>query len=590
MSLPHETQVEFWHKMADRLGNGQTLAKALKDSSRLSPRLQSLAIAIDLGKTFSEAMAVQGDLFTPAMVSMMRCGELGGVMDLAARQVFEALDDGSLLWAPDGKTDAAVTGAMLCLFGHLLASGVPIAQAAELAGAEIDWRGTGGLAHDIKQAILERRSVGPVFGRSVPSLAEPLQKAEAAGDLDTMAIELGRRLMNTKTESTMPADAPEARDAVNKLLLSALADRASDIHLEPDGVRIRIDGVLQTAAIPPGVTTRAMIERFMVMAYMDLEKRQFPQDGRIVADISGKALDLRVSTIPTVDGDRMVVRLLIREAMCFSLAQVVNDPAKLALIHPLLSRPNGVIICSGPTGSGKTTLMYSMLMELDRQKLSVMSVEDPVEVRLPGVSQVQVNMAAGLTYPRAIRSFLRQDPDVIMLGEIRDIECAQLCCQAAMTGHLMISTMHTDSAPTAIQRLVDVGIEPFIVGSSLVGVIAQRLVRRLCPHCRKPAEVAVANLPAEVRSVLGETSPTFYAPGGCDQCNHTGYRGRLAIHEILVVTDALRDAILRGANSSELSQIARAAGMRTMRQDAALLAAQGQTSLDEVFRVAPPCA
>jgi len=387
----------------------------------------------------------------------------------------------------------------------------------------------------------------------------------------------------------MTANETESIRRASKLIQLAYESRASDIHLQPtEGaleIRLRIDGVLQAQPEVPAEEGLQLVRRIKTMSALNTDCTDRPQDGRIFLDLKGTRLDLRVSTLPTIHGERITMRLLDRSGVILALDGMGLHESTLAAIQKLCKLPNGIVLCTGPTGSGKTTLMYAMLMSLDRERCAVFSVEDPVEYDLPGVSQTAVRPAVGVTFSRAARSILRQDPDVIMIGEIRDLETSQMSVQMALTGHLVMTQLHAATAPGAFKRLLDMGMEPFLVNQSVRGVISQRLVRRLCPDCKRPAKPKLDLLPAGILERLGLLDGDFAEPVGCDQCRQMGYRGRSAIHEIVVPGDDVRHAV----NGGDLDAIREAAcknGMSTLFEDGLRYAAEGVTSLAEVVRVA----
>ncbi len=377
-----------------------------------------------------------------------------------------------------------------------------------------------------------------------------------------------------------------------ELIQLASDSRASDLHLETAGdgvqVRLRIDGVLQRQpTIPPDEGTE-LVRHFKQMAALNPDSCDRPQDGRVALDMGGKRLDLRIGTLPTLHGERLVARLLDRSADLPSLAEMGLHADTLATIRKLCSLPNGIVLSTGPTGSGKTTLMYAMLMDLDRERCAVFSIEDPVEYELPGVSQTAVRPAAGVTFSRAARAIMRQDPDVIMVGEIRDLETAEISVQMALTGHLIFTQLHAATAPGALKRLLDMGLEPFLVNQSVRGVISQRLVRRLCPACKRSAKANGSLLPDGVLERLGLDHADFAEPVGCDACRGTGYRGRRAIHEILLPDEKVQQAVM-GGSLEAIRQAARENGMANLFEDGLRYAAAGITSLAEVARAAATC-
>jgi len=383
-------------------------------------------------------------------------------------------------------------------------------------------------------------------------------------------------------------DAPIVR-LLNALLTQAVRDGASDIHVEPfetrSVVRFRIDGVLRDILEPPQAAHGVIVSRVKIMARLDIAEKRMPQDGRITLRLAGRPVDVRVSCLPTAHGERVVMRLLDKQAGRLTLTALGMAAGMLATFDDLIRQPHGIILVTGPTGSGKTTTLYAGLSQLDTAHHNIMTVEDPIEYDLDGIGQTQVNPRIDLTFARALRAILRQDPDVIMIGEIRDLETAQIAVQASLTGHLVLATLHTNDSIGAITRLVDMGVEPFLVASSLLGVLAQRLLRRLCPHCRREhaPDAAECRL-LQIDPAQAATTP-IHAPGSCDSCNNTGYQGRTGIFELLTVDDALRALIHDGTSESRMREHARAHGMISIREDGLRWVRNGQTSIEEVLRV-----
>jgi general secretion pathway protein E len=372
------------------------------------------------------------------------------------------------------------------------------------------------------------------------------------------------------------------------LIRRAFVARASDIHLEPGEnaprARLRIDGVLQPLADVPADQVPGIIERFKAMAGMNTAVTDQPQDGRLWLEIEGKQLDLRVSSVPTVNGERVTARLMDLSAVRHRLADLEMSADCLARLGDLLKRPNGIILSTGPTGSGKTTTLYAMLSELDCEHNNVFSIEDPVEYLLPGVSQIAVRTSRGVTFTTAARAVLRQDPDVVMIGEVRDVETVNIAVQIALTGHLVLTVLHAATAPGGLKRLMDMGLDPFLVNQAVIGVLSQRLVRKLCKACKRPSPPNLALLPGEVATRIGADLDGFCEPVGCEACRGTGFRGRTAIHELLIPDDAVRAAVLSGGIEA-IRQAARLGGMRTLLEDGLAKAAHGITSINEVLRV-----
>ena len=382
-------------------------------------------------------------------------------------------------------------------------------------------------------------------------------------------------------------EAPVVR-LVNLLLIEGLEARASDVHLEgyADGLRVRyrVDGVLQAAPSPPPHLTAAIVSRIKIMAELDIAERRLPQDGRIRLRLQNRQVDVRVSTVPTLRGESVVLRLLDKEKGRITLPELGMAGDTLELFREVISRPHGIVLSTGPTGSGKTTTLYAALEMLRTGKEKILTVEDPVEYELPGVPQVPVNEKVGVSFASALRALLRQDPDVILVGEIRDPETAQIAIQAALTGHLVLSTLHTNDAPSALTRLLDLDVAAYLVASTVDAVLAQRLVRVICPHSK---EETVPDKAAERRLNIGALGLTKVWKGrGCDQCRETGYRGRTGVYELLVMDNELRVEVQQRRGSEELRTMAIAKGMRTLQDDGLRLVRAGVTTLDEVLRVA----
>ena len=384
-------------------------------------------------------------------------------------------------------------------------------------------------------------------------------------------------------------DAPVVR-LVNAILTSAIKRRASDIHLEPFEkmfrVRYRVDGVLEEIMKPPLKLKNAITSRIKVMAALDIAERRLPQDGRIKLKVGpGQDMDFRVSVLPTIFGEKIVLRLLDKSNLQLDMTKLGFEERALKDFKDAIYKPFGMVLVTGPTGSGKTTTLYSALSELNKISSNISTAEDPVEYNLVGINQVQINEDIGLNFANALRAFLRQDPDIIMVGEVRDFETAEIAIKAALTGHLVLSTVHTNDAPSTINRLLNMGIEPFLVASSVNVVLAQRLARLICNGCKEPAEVppqALVELgitPEEARGV------TCFHGSGCPQCSGTGYRGRVALYEVMPMSEELRSLVLAGASASEIKRTAIGVGMMTLRQSGLLKLRQGQTTMEEVLRV-----
>ncbi|MDF1613752.1 type II secretion system ATPase GspE [Desulfurivibrio dismutans] len=402
-------------------------------------------------------------------------------------------------------------------------------------------------------------------------------------DLDSIAQQLSEPEDLLESQD----DAPIIR-LINGLLTQAVKENASDIHIEPFEnrlrVRIRVDGILKEVMQPSRLVAPLVISRLKVMARLDIAEKRLPQDGRISLKIAGRPVDVRVSTIPSGYGERVVLRLLDKQAGRLDLEQLGMAPEAMAQMDRMIHRPNGIILVTGPTGSGKTTTLYAALTRLNESSRNIMTVEDPIEYYLDGIGQTQVNPKVQMTFARGLRAILRQDPDVVMVGEIRDLETAEIAVQASLTGHLVVSTLHTNTAVGAVTRLRDMGIEPFLLSSTLVGVLAQRLVRVLCSHCKEPytvtpAELADLGVEADINNL-----PTIYRPRGCDHCHHQGFTGRTGIYD-LVATDAhLQEMVHNQAGQYEIEKYVRSRSP-DMRQDGWRRILAGDTTVTEVLRV-----
>ncbi len=438
----------------------------------------------------------------------------------------------------------------------------------------------------IRPAALQRVSEAE-FNQQLSRLYEgggnaQLLNAETLGgelDLDDVAREL------SEPEDLLESDddAPIIR-LINALITEAIKENASDIHIEPFetrlSIRFRVDGVLREVLEPPRQVASLLVSRIKVMARLDIAEKRLPQDGRIALRIAGRPVDIRVSTLPSGHGERVVMRLLDKQAGRLDLAQLGMAAEDEQRLRRLIAKPHGIILVTGPTGSGKTTTLYAVLSALNTSERNILTVEDPIEYDLDGIGQTPVNTKVDMTFAKGLRAILRQDPDVVMVGEIRDSETAQIAVQASLTGHLVLSTLHTNSAVGAITRLQDMGIEPFLLSSSLLGIVAQRLVRNLCPDCKKPLELS----PQEREKYRIGEGQTVYQPVGCPACLQLGYRGRSGIYELIEIDDTLSRMIHDQASQQDLEQQARRRHPSIV-EDGLRKVRQGITSLDEVFRV-----
>lgn len=422
--------------------------------------------------------------------------------------------------------------------------------------------------------------------------------AKAGEDVDAAGDELGAHVDDVERLRDMASEVPVIR-LVNGIFSRALDSRASDIHIEPFEhnliIRLRIDGVLQEIESTPSSMAPAVISRLKILAKLNIAERRLPQDGRIQLRLQGRAIDLRVSTVPTMHGESVVMRILDKQSMTIDLDHIGLSDRVLHDFKSVLERPNGIFLVTGPTGSGKTTTLYAALSRLNTVDRKILTVEDPVEYQIQGVNQIQTASKVGLDFASALRSILRQDPDVVMIGEMRDKETAAIAIQAALTGHIVLTTLHTNDAPSGVTRLLDMGMEDYLLTSTINAIMAQRLVRVLCPSCKQPHHIDEEEIEHMGVSALlpdgalgAERKISVWGPGACDACAHTGYRGRMGIHELLVMNDEVRNLVLQHASSEKIYRVAQQHGMRTMFEDGFLKVLQGLTSMAEVLRVAQP--
>ena len=410
---------------------------------------------------------------------------------------------------------------------------------------------------------------------------------QIVGDAQTRDDDTGSEDLQQLKE--LASEAPIIR-LVSLIISHALEARASDIHIEPFEnrliVRYRVDGVMHEVESPPRRFSAAVISRIKIMASLDIAERRLPQDGRIKLRIQGKEIDLRVSTVPIMHGESVVMRILDKSGTALDFATLGFDPAVLSRFQQVLMQPHGIVLVTGPTGSGKTTTLYTALDKLNNPDIKILTVEDPVEYQMEGINQIQVKPQIGLTFANALRSIVRQDPDVIMIGEIRDLETAQIAVQSALTGHMVLSTLHTNDAASTINRLLDMGMDDYLLTSTVNGILAQRLVRTLCSHCRE-AHVALPEVVEEMQlNRYTDASPVrLYRAVGCAECGNTGYSGRVSIVELLVMSDAIRSLVMRHVTSGEVRQQAITEGMQTMYENGLSKAVAGVTTIEEVLRV-----
>lgn len=437
------------------------------------------------------------------------------------------------------------------------------------------------LPHEVATLIKTHLGVG----------AQTLDGLMAQAAENTDEIEIIGDLSYEESEAAAMAQQASVVRLVNDILTEAVTNRASDIHMESQAtgmkIRYRIDGVLQNQPVPPELNRfqAAILSRLKIMARLNIAEKRVPQDGRIKLRVQGREVDIRVSIIPMLHGEGVVMRVLDKDAMKFSLSGVGMEDDTCSRFRELIRLPHGIVLVTGPTGSGKTTTLYSSLAEIKSERNKIITTEDPIEYQLEGINQIQVNHKVGLTFAACLRSILRHDPDVVLVGEIRDFETAENAVQASLTGHMVFSTLHTNDAAGSFMRLADMGVEPFLISSTLEGVMAQRLVRTLCMHCREAYMPSEEEVPADFPLEDYTAGQPIYRAGGCRQCRNTGYSGRLGIYELLLSNDEIKALASERRGTTEIRKAAIASGMRTLRQDGWLKVARGVTSIEEVLRV-----
>ena len=541
------SEAQLMAALDEQMARGQSLGRTLVEIGILTEGQLVAALARQVGMSFVDLDEYQVDRAAVSMVPAALCRRYTvlpvGFQDGAL--VLATADPGNVVAVDDVRTVSGMTV-------------LPIVATYENLSRAIDrFCRADGEMEDLSSAFEE-------------------EQAPAEVDLSSLG-------------STVDDDAPIVR-YVNLLVTQAISDRASDIHIEPTEhdlrVRYRIDGVLHEMQRSPKQIQGGVISRVKIMSDIDIAERRKPQDGRMSVTHNGRKIDLRVATLPTVWGEKIVMRILDNSTASLDLRDLAFLEQNYETYRDAYTKPYGMILVTGPTGSGKSTTLYATLNAVSKPEINVITVEDPVEYRLAGINQVQVNPKAGLTFAGALRSILRSDPDVVLLGEIRDHETAQIAIEAALTGHLVLSTLHTNDAPSAITRLVEMGIEPFLVGSALDAVVAQRLARRLCGKCCEPYTPTETELiGARFPWVPGEPLPELFRPVGCVTCSRTGYRGRVALHEVMRVTEDIERHAVARSSSAEIAATARQQGMISLRDDGWQKVVLGQTSIEEILRV-----
>jgi general secretion pathway protein E/type IV pilus assembly protein PilB len=440
----------------------------------------------------------------------------------------------------------------------------------------------------IEPVLASRQEITRLIKTHLGVGSETIEGLLAAAEEDDNRIELLDEIQTDGSELSEMAQEPSVVRLVNEILLEAIEMRASDVHIESQEsalkIRYRIDGMLQPQPIRPEITRfqAAIISRLKIMSRLNIAEKRLPQDGRMKLKVAGREIDVRVSVIPMIHGEGIVMRILDKGAMEFALRKLGMEQHVYDTFHELIQLPHGIILVTGPTGSGKTTTLYSALLEIRDESTKIITTEDPVEYQLQGINQIQVHPKIGLTFAHSLRAILRHDPDIVLVGEIRDLETAENAIQASLTGHLVFSTLHTNDAAGAYTRLIDMGVEPFLVASTVEAVMAQRLVRKLCEKCKKPFDPRPEDLPRDFP--VDQLKGPLYLPVGCRACRHTGYSGRFGLFELLVTTERIRQLAHDRATSWEMEKAARAEGMIPLRQDGWTKVLAGRTSLDEVLR------
>jgi len=594
--------------LAKELEQGVPLLPALRSAAGatghapLRRAFETAAADVEAGATLSEAMAGHPEVFSPVTVAVIGAAEVSGVLDIAVRHLSEGVADGTCRVPGFEPAEGEEAQRYWRLLGIMLSSGLPVVRALDLLCEDTNDPGLRVATRAMGQRIAGGSSLGEEMGLFPDVFAPPVVAAVVAaqerGELDREALAIAEALeagdlagLASVSDAENAAGHQDVAAVASDLLLKGAQRRASDIHIEPtegggSRVRLRIDGALQPDEPVPEGLHGALVAHLKSMAEMDVAERRLPQRGRMVLQGPDRTLDLRVSALPSLWGERVVIRLLDRGAIQLKLDQIVRGEA-LELVRGLCHQSWGLVVCTGPIGSGKTTLLHAMLYEIDREGHCVVSVEDPIELTLEGVTQIAVEPGIGLTFPAAVRGVFTQDPDVIMIGEVRDYETLHLAAVCAQTGHLVFTTLHTPTAAETVKRMLDMGLPPMLVNGTLSAVIAQRLIRCLCPECKAPADPPTLTEPAEAAEFLsGLREASFHEAVGCEACHNTGYRGRMAIHEILLMKQGVPQAIAAAADADALRRAAVASGMKTLLQDGLDAAAQGLTSVDEVLRVA----
>ncbi len=554
----------------EQLITGRQLEKAASQSERTGEPLQKVLISLGFvtEKDVVEAMGRQMGVRFVDLDTMQLDPELARLIPEHLAQRYKVI--------PVGQLDNRLTLAMVDPLNVIALDDIRL-----ITGFDID--------PVIATEDSITKALNGQFGVTAIAEVEGTVKDISATDFGPMDFEdAGDEEVSLDKLKEMVDEAPIVR-VVNLIISQAINDKASDIHIEPEAkavkVRYRVDGVLHEVMTPPKHIQAPMVSRIKIMAAMDIAERRIPQDGKIHLTHDGREFDLRVSTVPTVHGEKTVMRILDKGSVQLGLNKLGFYESNLVLWESIVEKPYGMLLVTGPTGSGKSTTLYSCLNKLNKGDRNLMTVEDPVEYQIQGINQVQTNLKAGLTFASALKAFLRQDPDIIMVGEIRDETTGKIAVEAALTGHLVLSTLHTNDACGAISRLVEMGVEPFLVASALIGVLAQRLARNICPNCKESYRPPVEAIRKFGMTVYGDSDINFFRGRGCDHCKGTGYRGRTGIHEVLQISERVRAMVLMRASTAEIRQAAVEDGMRLMQDDVVQKVLDGVTSMEEAMRV-----
>lgn len=610
MSTREDPLEQFWQDLSSLLEDGTPLVRSLNKvresikDEELQNACGNLVSEIMKGSIFSAAMKENPDIFSPGLSAFVNAGEAAGNVDVIIRRILEGMRDGTFFTPGAELSNEKDELRSWLLFDKLMAAGLPLLQLLQTISEESSFPRRRKAWMKVKDGISKglpmSQSMTEAEGFFAQEIINTIAEAERNSDLPSGVKKIAEAVKAGSLESLKgaksasgdnPAEAPVIK-IVSMLINSAIEKHASDIHLEPgEGTfraRFRIDGVLQEAETFEEQLYTQIVSRIKIMAGLNIAEKRLPQDGVVSLKIGKQAFRLRVSTVNTAFGERVTLSVIYTNYQDNWVLDNLSFSGKdLLEIKKLCNLATGLVICSGPTGSGKTTTLYAMMKHLDSEKLNVIAVEPQVDYFFKGVSQVKILPAIGLTYPKTIRAVLRQHPDALIVNEIRDFESLAACVEAAMTGVLVMSCLHADTAATALGRMLDTGIEPFLLNSSLSGIINQRLVRKLCTKCCKPCELNRDILPEHVLEYAeGLENARYLGPVGCDHCNNTGYKGRFGIYEILIPNSEIHKAVGRKADSHELHKIAVENQMTPLLRDGILKAADGLTSVEEVVRVA----